>query len=235
MTNNTFTRTNWTNALKKGGRAMQNEKNYQKQLTVKLITLGVLSLICVGSVHSWNVHEVSQRNTLKSHTTQISIAENFEGNPLVSAGDTVLKEVLFRNEGSSPVFLRMAYIESLEQVSGDGEWLANDPGDTNVTKNWTNEWANDWVHIDGWYYYKKVLPAGGATDLIMESVSFAADLDPKYADANYEIDFIVEAVQLSDEDAVNTNATKIVFGKTATVTNAAFKNGAVISGTVTWK
>ena len=213
---------------------MKNEKNYQKPLTGKLITLGVLSLICVGSVHSWNVHETNQQNTLTSHTTQINIDENFAGQPVVSAGETVLKEVQFHNEGSSPVFLRVAFIETFERVTGNGEWLAYDPQDTNVVKNWTDEWEEDWMYISGWYYYKKVLPAGEATDLILESVSFSANLDPEYADANYKLAFIAEAVQLSDEHDVNTGATQKVFGEKARVENAVTENGAVISGTVVW-
>jgi hypothetical protein len=213
---------------------MSNKNNHKKQLAGKLIALVLVPLICVGGVHALSVHETSLRNTLQSHTTQITIAENFAEDSTISPGETVIKEVRFKNEGSSPAFLRVAYIETFERVSGYGEWLVNDSQNTNVTKNWTDEWTEDWIHIEGWYYYKKVLPASGITDLIMESVSFASVLDPNFAGANYEIDFIAEAVQLSDEEGVNTNATKTVFGKSATVMDAVTDNGAVISGTVKW-
>ena len=220
--------------MKKGGHTMKTEKSRHNRLAGALTALMVMSLMCAGFVYAWNVHEASQRNNLVSHTTHISIDEIFAEDPMIIAGETVQKEVRFKNEGSSPVFLRVAYVETFEIVLGAGEWLADDAQGTNATKNWTDAWTGDWVHIDSWYYYKKVLPAGGATDLIMESVSFSTNLDPKYADANYEIDFIAEAVQLSDEAEVNANATQIVFGKTATVTNAVTNNGAVISGIVVW-
>ena len=213
---------------------MRKKKRALYQWAAVLVALVMMSLMFAGVVYAWNMHEIAKLNALRSHTTRIAIDENFAEQPEVTAGETVLKEVRFKNEGSSPVFLRVAYIESFEKVLDGGEWLADDFQNTNVTKNWTDAWESDWIRIDSWYYYTKVLPAGGATDLIMDSVSFSSTLDPKYAEANYELAFIVEAVQLSDEAKVNTDATQTVFGKTATVTKALTNNGAVISGTVTW-
>lgn len=104
--------------------------------------------------------------------------------------------------------------------------------ETGVTKNWTSSWTNDWVDGgDGWYYYKKVLPAGTSTDRILDSVTFP---DSSPTSSSYSLVFQVESVQVSDEAAVNADATKKLFNKTAVVSNAVIKNGAVVSGDVSW-
>ena len=72
---------------------------------------------------------------------------------------------------------------------------------------------------DGWYYYKKVLPAGSTTENFMEKVDFSniesleESLKNTYKEAEYEIHFQAEAVQASDEWKVSEDAAAALFDK----------------------
>ena len=189
------------------------------------------TIIICGSaigVNAWSMQAVSQHNYLQSHQVGVIIEEVFPVDS-ISPGSTLTKEISFTNTGSAPLFLRIAYAEIWE----NGEkWLEDDG--TNCIKNWTGAFSSDWQKIDDWYYYQKVLPAGGNTGDILAGITFSEELPEKYANGKYTLDFIVEAVQLSADNAVNAQATQQVFGVKAKVTNTTISNGAVTDGTVTW-
>jgi len=187
-----------------------------------------------GMVYAYIKQQTELENYLQSHQTGIEIEENF---PIanVRADVTATKQVRFRNTGSSPVLLRVAYSEHWQD-----NWMSRvvwhpDPGNI-ATKNWTAAWTSEWDYKDGWYYYKKVLPAGAATDRILESITMAdyPIMRAPYTTSNYDLSFIAEAVQLSDELLVNNQASDSVFGRRATVTIETTSNGAVTSGSVAW-
>lgn len=78
---------------------------------------------------------------------------------------------------------------------------------------------------DGWWYYKKVLPAKGGsaanmTGYILQSVDFSnvdsiadAALKEKYKSASYDLHFVIETVQASDEWQVSLDAIQALFGR----------------------
>ena len=85
--------------------------------------------------------------------------------------------------------------------------------------------AENWeLREDGWYYYKKVLPANGTTENFMENVDFSniknleEPLKNTYKDAEYEIQFQAEAVQASDQWKVSEDAVTTLFGKDISAT-----------------
>lgn len=203
-------------------------RKWSKQLLIGFIAVLILLLVGVGIAYALSMHEVEQENILASHTTAVGIEETFPDGT-VTPGATKTKQVAFKNEGTAPVFVRVAYAE--EWTNGTA-WLSDDG--THVTKNWTPAWASDWTLIDGWYYYKKVLPQGATTDKILESVTFPAGLEDDYKNGQYDLSFLVEVVQLSDEASVNTSSTQSVWDRTATVTITTTSAGAVTAGTVAW-
>lgn len=217
----------------------------------------LIALLCaatlaagIGGVYAWEVRSVEQANTLDSHSVAIKSVENYE--PVIKYGQDATKEVEFTNTGSAPVFLRVAVTETWKVESGlsRGEWLPN-RADL-AAPNWLPAWKSDWVEIDGWYYYKRVLPGRDpqsgdphSTGLVLDAIRFApaalfADNKP-YDDASYSISFLSEAVQLSDEAAfadgsdLNSRVTLTVFGMKATVVSPTVENGTVIAGDVTWE
>lgn len=190
---------------------------------------GMLALLLIGvagfgAAWAWNTHRAQQVNQLESRTVSVAVAEEFPSNT-VDKGATKTKTVTVQNTGNAAAFVRVSYAEYWTTAT---EQLA---GATNVGKNWTTDWKNDFKrHDDGWYYYKKVLPAGGSVQ-VLESVTFPANVT---AGASYHLDFQVETVQVSDEPAVNADATRTLFGSAAAVAGMTTSYGAVTDGTVTW-
>lgn len=191
----------------------------------------------IGAVYAWGVHAGVLNNTLQSRNTSVEIVENFPDSS-IEFGASRVKQVQFKNTGSSAAFLRVAYAEHWYDLSSN-EWIASDG--TVPTKNWTPAWGTEWEYnaADGWFYYKLVLPAGQTTAQVLESVTFPSKTDPQFdarylGERGYELSFIAEVVQLSDEVQVNTSASQMVFGRSAEVTNETVHEGAVTNGTVAW-
>lgn len=206
-------------------------KHSKRPVWLLLLISAVLMYAGIGWVYAWNMHQTSQENMLQSRKTSVEIVEVCPDKTIeMDASRT--KEVSFINTGTSAVFLRIAYSETW---TNGGVWLQDDG--TLVTKNWTSSWTGgvDWIDGgDGWYYYTKVLPAGGSTADILSSITFTSILDYEYEEGTYTLDFIAEVVQLSNEASVNTATTQTVFGRAATVSNTTIVNGAVTSGTIAW-
>lgn len=188
---------------------------------------GILALILIGAasfgaVWAWNTHTARQANLLESRTVSATIQEDFP-DKRVTAGATKTKAVTVNNTGTAAAFVRVCVAEywttKTEQLLGVDE----------VTKNWNTAWSDFELH-GGWYYYKKVLPAGGSVQ-VLDSVTFPASVPDG---ASYHLDFQVETVQVSSDSAVNTNATKTLFGRTGTVGSMTTLHGAVTGGNVTW-
>lgn len=188
---------------------------------------GILALILIGAasfgaVWAWNTHTATQDNQLESRTVSATIQEDFP-DKTVTAGGTKTKSVTVKNTGTAAAFVRVCVAEY---------WTTNTEqliGETGVTKNWASAWSDFEPH-GGWYYYKKVLPAGESVQ-VLESVTFPASVPD---DASYHLDFQVETVQVSSDNAVNKNATKTLFGRTGTVGGMTTLHGAVTGGNVTW-
>lgn len=192
----------------------------------KLIILFSVLLLLVGitGTYMWDTHEIKVENILQSRTVEVEINEDYDS-LTIEENSEVQKEVEFENTGTASVFLRFTYAQYWES---DDELLEGYSDCTEL--NWATGYASaDWFYADGWYYYEYVVPAGESVD-ILASVTFADDLP----EANYNLFFQVETVQVSDEDSVNTSATKQAFGVVATVTDETIQDGAVISGTVDW-
>lgn len=188
---------------------------------------GILALILIGAasfgaVWAWNAHTARQDNQLESRTVSATIQEDFP-DTTVTAGDTKTKSVTVKNTGTAAAFVRVCVAEYWTTETEQLIW------ETGVTKNWASAWSDFEPH-GGWYYYKKVLPAGKSVQ-VLESVTFPASVPDG---ASYHLDFQVETVQVSSDNGVNTNATKTLFGRTGTVGSMTTLHGAVTGGDVTW-
>lgn len=196
--------------------------NWHKKLKKKAILPAAAFLMAaaaIGTTFAWRTWDLSITNNLKAHETKVIIDET-GFNPL-----TGKKPVVFKNDGSSSVYLRVAYSEywiaDEKEVQADQSkhwgyneheqptWehentstkvLSNKDANGNdiAVKTWTSAWETDWEKgNDGWYYYKKVLLAGEKTDPILDSVSIVK-VPEEYQKANYRLFFKAEVVQCSD-------------------------------------
>ena len=200
----------------------------RSKMRVAIILGLVLTLGILGGTYAYSVHQTEADNLLTAHSVSGEVIENGtsvgdDKDFTLTPGTDVPKEVAFKNTGNAPVFVRVAYAQTWMDTTG--ALLVHNDG--YATPKWTTEWTSEWSDGgDGWYYYNKVLSAGTTTADVLSSVEFldAPPLPDEYANGQYQLTFVMEVVQCSDDEDVNEDALTQTFGRTASVTN----------GNVTW-
>ena len=191
------------------------------KLKVKAIlpAAALIAAAAIGTTFAWKQWDLSVTNQLQAHTTQVSVQETFNRE--------TKENVSFKNEGSSSVFLRVAYSEYWEK---DGKILSNTVKDASgnidsvAKKEWSDAWKNstEWTHCsDGWSYYNTSLQPGRETATVLQKAELPAteNLPEEYRGAEYHLYFKAEVVQCSDgsntlnSDQVNVEAINSVFAK----------------------
>ena len=184
-----------------------------KRPLMVLMVVVTVCLTAVGGIYAWSKLSASVTNNIKTPTVDTEVVEKFDKDSTVDWFDQVEKEVQFKNTGTAPVFLRVSYAELWKDA--DGKVISGlVDGNEVVNKNWTEAWQNDWFDGgDGWYYYKKVLPANEMTAKVLTSLKFDSNYAEIYQTADYTLKFVSEAVQYSDDDSVNHRAVQANFGR----------------------
>ncbi|MBS6518221.1 MAG: hypothetical protein KH353_08535 [Clostridium sp.] len=206
-------------------------KSRKKKNMIKLSGIALLAALTVGIGSTGAVirHQVNLKNEISTDTVEVEVEEELkDDNP---DDWTKPKKVSFKNPGSADVFLRVTYSETW--TAEDGTLLSNKMPDESkdVASKIVNSQNWEYNEADGWYYYKKVLPAGSTTESFMEQVDFSnidsleESLKNTYKGAEYEIHFQAEAVQASDEWKVSEDAAAALFDKDI---SAAVNDGATI-------
>lgn len=202
----------------------------RKHVITKSLSVAVLLtiLLGIGATSAAFYHSVSLTNTLTTPTVEEEIVEDFgEG----VSGNSKVKKVSFRNTGTADTFIRISFAETWKYTDESSQESLFLPDRQMVSEGskfeiekaakiiWSNEFERDWVQgTDGWYYYKKVLPAGSKTHDIMTAVDFSGIYgknwpDPRYLKGDYELYFTVESVQASRDLSVCVDAVETVFQK----------------------
>ena len=186
----------------------------------KKVIIALLSLLTIGivGVTAAVVYFKSElENKFNTSAYNIAIEEEFYD-------DWGTKKVSIVNHDSTPVVIRVAYIETWSDNNDDVSLQLSNKinGIDVVTKAWTDSWKNDFIlNEDGWYYYKKVLTENEAVQ-ILESINLNKEVaDTSLENYNlydYELDFRYEAIQAT------TDAIKEIWGFDVTI------NG----GEITW-
>jgi len=202
-----------------------------------LVVSLILAITVLGATYAYTAHKNELENLLKAHIVSGEIIE--EGASVgdskdyqLTPGANTAKRVQFKNTGDVAVFVRVAYGETW--VDKDGKPLVHMA--SYATPSWTSNWTSEWTNGgDGWYYYKKILKAGDTTAQVLSGVSFlnTPTLPTEYAQGDYQLTFVMEVVQCSDETAINNNALSKTFGKAATA-DLVIEKGTVTGGTVNW-
>lgn len=177
----------------------------KKQLLVLPIVAGVaiVAAISISVVYAYSHNTSVINNGMKLAGSGVTIIED-------SDEGFGKKEITFKNqgEGNATVLLRIAYSETWTRNDGSVVSNVNSSNANVVTKTWTSAFTDDFEDgHDGWYYYKKTLPA----DSEVKVLSSIALNDASYEQYNYDISFRFEAVQ-ADAAAANE-----LWGKTVTV------------------
>ena len=173
--------------------------------------------MAVGVTSATVIHKLTMENPVKTPTVEGYIPETMDP-----------KQAQFQNDGEADVFLRVAYSETW--TDKDGMILPNQPArkDGTLVPVATPVWDWDgWTANpdDGWYYYSQVLPGSKSgkaeaqrkTNQVVNGVNFVSFdklADTRYQDAKYEIHFVMEIVQASDDWEVSQDAVEEMFGLT---------------------
>lgn len=173
--------------------------------------------MAVGVTSATVIHKLTMENPVKTPTVEGYIPEEMDP-----------KQAQFQNNGEADVFLRVAYSETW--TDKNGMILPNQAAkkDGTLVAVATPQWDWDgWKANpdDGWYYYSQVLPGSKSgkaeaqrkTNQVVNGVDFVSFdelADTRYQDAKYEIHFVMEIVQASDDWEVSQDAVKEMFGLT---------------------
>lgn len=173
--------------------------------------------MAVGVTSATVIHKLTMENPVKTPTVEGYIPETMDP-----------KQAQFQNDGEADVFLRVAYSETWTDKNGmilPNQAIKKDGTSVAVATpvwNWDGWTANT---DDGWYYYSQVLPGSKSgkaeaqrkTNQVVNGVDFVSFdelADTRYQDAKYEIHFVMEIVQASDDWEVSQDAVKEMFGLT---------------------
>jgi len=196
------------------------------QKKTKMVTMIACFLVCaitiataIGTTLAFYSGGGNLKNDLGTKESSVYLEEEFSPNDKWLPGETKEKEVKFGNDGEKDQVIRFKVeLQWLNKSNGTWTPAASNPVKINYAASLTANWDNSFLGSDGWYYYKKVLPAGGSTPVVMESVTFSPELanaiNDEYLDdftsTTYRITVYMEGVD------VNTDVTKAAWTKNFT-------------------
>ena len=107
------------------------------------------------------------------------------------------KNITIRNEGTTPVVLRLSYKEAWsKEIENENILINNIYADNNVVnKDWSNTFLNDFTYYNGWYYYNKPLNSNESIVILNGVNKIDTNGSYNYNDYNYELSFYYETVQ----------------------------------------
>lgn len=158
-----------------------------------LICVILISLISGGSLASRNTKGITD-NVISSDQIKVKLINR------TSAGDD-MPEMLYailpsekidnvvevKNTCDQDEYVRVRF--KLVITDEDGSELSTEHFTFRVNE-------NDWTYKDGFYYYNKILPAGGTSDYLYDLITVGSEIDNSYAKATARVDILTDAVQV---------------------------------------
>jgi hypothetical protein len=147
-------------------------------------------------------------NVMSTKGSSVYLQELFNPEDYWLAGETKQKELMFGNQGERDQVIRFRIeLQWINSSGGALEPITEAPVEIKWAEALTEEWVR-FIDDNGWYYYEKILPAGGETAAVMESVTFSTKLSndkqvEDFTHATYQIVVYMEAL---DVDSVITQA-----------------------------
>ena len=171
----------------------------------KVFTASVFLLclaILAGTTMAYFTAKDTAHNVITSGNVDIELVEkqdkdgtlvDYPEGPIqgILPGESVSKIVTVRNTGSGDAWVRVQ-IEKIIELNGEYAVPGQIP-DPDLMALDIND--RDWVEKDGWYYYRKALPAGSSTEPLFENVSFSLKMDNPYQGASLDVVVSAQAVQ----------------------------------------
>lgn len=197
-------------------------KNFLKNKKAVVASLFGAALLGFGITWAfYSSNHMALANPLGTSHSGAAMVEEFNPDSSFLPGETVAKQVAFRNTGEMDLFLRV-------EVPPEEAWyLASDakhPLDPAVyqpeavIKNWRNVWpkgdnesTGQWSQIftdssgKQYRYYRKILKPKEQTDYILDSIKLSEEVSNdrhalNYSDKIYKLTFNAEAVPVEGDD-----------------------------------
>ena len=172
----------------------------KKRLLILSLVAVCLSLCISGTLAYYTATERG-KNVITAGNIKIELIEtDGEGNPFkdvtgVMPGMEVDKIVNVKNTGDNPCWVRIALNKEIKLRDG----LEGTPDPQLVGLDLDTEY---WMEKDGFYYYKKKLPAGEVTGKpLFTKVTFDTAMDNMYQGSTANIIIGVQAVQSANNGA----------------------------------
>lgn len=180
----------------------------------KLSVVAIVAIfLAIMSAGSWAYFTASEQvhNVITTGGVDITLhewanedrTEPFEDLTGVMPGRQVTKIPEVENSGENPVFVRVKLTKAITWAEGVELTDEVNPDLITIDLNET-----DWVEKDGYYYYKKVLPAGETTEPLFTTVSFDAAMGNVFQNAQVSIDITAQAVQSANNGENGTDPLK---------------------------
>lgn len=178
----------------------------RRNVMLGLIVIALVAALATGT-WAWLTANAESTNTFTAGTVKIEINEpGFTDVTGWTPGVSTDKQVSVKSNGTKKTYVRV----SLTPVWGEyeGEAFIAEPSlpVDNVLLTCNTGANDDWLYVnppapgEGWYYYKKILAAGGETSLLLQSVTLdAAKTGDDYKNKVLRIVVNAEAVQASHE------------------------------------
>lgn len=157
-------------------------KKAEKKMALAVGSCVLCILLLAAGICAYYVSTALKSNEFSVGENSIAIEEDFEPPATIEAGQSYEKRVTVRNIKSVPCYVRV-FAEFSDPKQADAMRINFN------TTDWTGK------QEDGYYYYKKVLAVGDATEPLFEG--FRAEKDS----ANLELIVYSESVQAEGYDS----------------------------------
>ena len=169
-----------------------------------IISIGLLAVIFIAEATlTFYVNQGgSIDNEMATKGSSVYMQELFDPADYWLPGESKQKELEFGNKGEQDQVIRFRVETQWFSRSGD-DWVPTTENPVEIK--WTSALTQEWVSFgeaQGWYYYNKILPVGGKTAKVMETVKFEEELSndscgEDFTKTTYRIVIYMEALDVS--------------------------------------
>ena len=175
---------------------MENRRNaIRKRIGLIATIVCCIAILASGTVAYFTAQETAYNVITTGTLSMRLVEEGADGKPFPKEGITgilpnmeVTKKVYVENTGDVDMYVRIALDQKIESLSDPAAQLNFEHISLDIN-------TADWTKQGDYYYYKKALKPGEATEPLFTTVSFDAKMGNEYMNARVRIDVDAQAVQ----------------------------------------
>lgn len=170
----------------------------KKKILAITLCVAMLAIMLVSGTLAYFTDNDAKTNTFTVGNVSIVLNEpKWDAGGAAEAaevypGEALAKDPTVTNDGKNPCFVRVS-------VTGWDALIKAGLSSNNITyrTDYTdNKLGTDWeLHTDGYFYYKKVLPAGATTDALFDQIVIPTDVVNDTTGGSYKLEVKAYACQ----------------------------------------